>query len=141
MDQIKNGSNRSGIIKCAPMSNSWWNTPEGCKFTIDGYFKFKSGEEYWFDEDGMYHRTDGPASVRRDGTKMWYVHGIQHRLDGPAVLFSDQEMDLNEWWFEGKRISRFCIQSLIPDRLPGPITLEEFLRYLSLKNIQEVLET
>jgi hypothetical protein len=51
---------------------------------IDAY-----GNEEWFNEEGVLHRTDGPAIEYRDGLKYWYINGKMHREDGPAMITSN----------------------------------------------------
>ncbi len=46
--------------------------------------KFFSHIEY-SNEQGLLHRTDGPAREFANGDKFWYINGIRHREDGPAV--------------------------------------------------------
>lgn len=42
------------------------------------------------EEDGV------EIKVKRDGTKIWYLHGVAHRDDGPAVEYPNGE----KWWFQ-----------------------------------------
>lgn len=42
-------------------------------------------EEYHQDENGEYHREDGPAMILSDGSLHWLIHGRRHRTDGPAI--------------------------------------------------------
>jgi len=39
----------------------------------------------WVDEDGMFHRIDGPAAEGEDGSKVWFWHGVSMSIlkDGP----------------------------------------------------------
>ena len=60
------------------------------------------GTKRWYNEDGLYHRLDGPAIELLNGTKRWYLNGKQHRLDGPAVEHYD---GWYEWWANGCPIS------------------------------------
>lgn len=39
----------------------------------------------WRDHDGLIHRDDGPAAIRDDGLRYWYVHGVLDRRGGPSV--------------------------------------------------------
>ncbi len=77
----------------------------------------------WRDKDGKWHRDDGPAVIRADGTQEWYQHGYLHRDGEPAVIRPDgaQEWRQNdnlhrddgpawigpdgsqEWWQNGQR--------------------------------------
>ncbi len=53
----------------------------------------------WFtvrkDENGKWHRDDGPAAIWPDGTQQWYQHGKHHRENGPAKIWPDGSQ---EWW-------------------------------------------
>ena len=63
----------------------------------------KNGSKFWYlPSKGKthYHRLDGPAVERKDGTKQWWVNGKQHRLDGPAVEFEDGS---KHWFINDKR--------------------------------------
>lgn len=71
-----------------------------CKFTnlekffdekdIDFFEMYMTGfadpkkDQVWI-ADGETHREDGPAIIREDGTKEWYLFDKLHRLDGPAI--------------------------------------------------------
>jgi len=69
----------------------------------------------WNDEDGFYHRINGPALIGYNGDKHWYVHGKCHRLDGPAREIDNQK----QWFYKGDLID--CN------------TQEEFERIIKLK--------
>lgn len=58
----------------------------------------KSGTIKWYNEDGQYHKEDGPAIVYSNGDKFWYINGDLHREDGPAVKFIN---GYNRWWING----------------------------------------
>ena len=49
-------------------------------------------------QKGVYHREGGPAVIRYDGVKQWWVRGVRHRVDGPAVI---EENEMNQWWTNG----------------------------------------
>jgi hypothetical protein len=51
-------------------------------------------EEYK-DENGLYHREDGPAREDANGYKVWYWHGQFHRQDGPAIEY----INGNKVWY------------------------------------------
>jgi hypothetical protein len=53
----------------------------------------------WADANDEFHRDDGPAEIRPDGTQKWYQHGQLHRDDGPAVIWSDGSQ---EWYQHGE---------------------------------------
>lgn len=69
----------------------------------------KSGLKIWRNEQGQYHRTDGPAIERADGTTEWFVNGLRHRLDGPALEWASGS---KEWWVDGQ-----------PHRTDGPASI------------------
>jgi len=76
----------------------------------------------YFDENGKYHREDGPAFISKinnsvfSSFKHWYIHGKIHRLDGPAVEYSN---GISYWYLEGRFLSKIKSQ-------------EEFERYFKL---------
>ena len=49
----------------------------------------KYGTKKWYNKEGEYHRTDGPAIELANGDKSWYQDGELHRIDGPAVEYSN----------------------------------------------------
>ena len=77
-----------------------------------------------YDENGKYHREDGPAVIYYDtGREIWYRHGQLHRVGGPAeyvvgnyeiwyqndlkhrdggpAYTSTSPMGVEEWWRHG----------------------------------------
>jgi hypothetical protein len=50
--------------------------------------------------NGKWHREDGPAIERSNGTKAWYLNGLRHREDGPAVEDSN---GTKAWYLNGLR--------------------------------------
>lgn len=56
-----------------------------------------------FDQIFYYHRSDGPAVERDDGTKKWYWKGHLHRIDGPAVIHPNGE---EEYWIDDIEYSK-----------------------------------
>jgi len=63
---------------------------------------------------GTYHRTDGPAFIRRaDDTGIvilehWMQHGKFHREDGAAIIVRDSRtgaVTSEEWWSNGVKIN------------------------------------
>ena len=50
-------------------------------------------------EQGDYHRIDGPAIERNDGYKAWWINGQRHREDGPAVEYYHGG---KEWYLNGR---------------------------------------
>ena len=56
----------------------------------------------WLDDQGLYHREDGPA-IETEYGKSWYFHGAQHRGDGPAI-----ELDSGtKYWYNCGKCHRF----------------------------------
>lgn len=47
----------------------------------------KSGTKRWYNEQGKFHREDGPAIEYEDGTRCWYINDLRHREDGPAITY------------------------------------------------------
>ena len=56
----------------------------------------------WFNENGEFHRLDGPAREWPDGTKRWYQMGKLHRLDGPAIEYPDG----TKQWYQNDQLHR-----------------------------------
>ena len=59
----------------------------------------KNGDSIW-ELHGLWHREDGPAIEKADGTRKWYLHGKRYRRDGPAYEYA---VGTREWWWEDKR--------------------------------------
>ncbi len=55
---------------------------------------YPSGTKAWNNENGQFHRDDGPAIETVDGHKSWYRNGLLHRVDGPAY---EDEDGYKEW--------------------------------------------
>lgn len=52
----------------------------------------------WRDDDGNYHREEGPAVVSSDRSQEWFFDDRRHRIDGPAVEYAN---GYKEWWVNG----------------------------------------
>lgn len=63
-----------------------------------GNCQLKEWEFTWLDEDGCFHRDDGPA-VENIYRREWYQHGVLHRDDGPAVMYFQGS---EEWYVNGE---------------------------------------
>ena len=59
-----------------------------------------SGSRFYLNSAGEVHRTDGPAIIHADGTKLWYQNDQCHRTDGPAIEWTD---GTKSWYQNGKR--------------------------------------
>ena len=62
-------------------------------------------------ENEELHCVDGPAVVRADGYRAWYLNGKLHCTDGPAVVWPDGSCEWwvdgsHEWWVEGVFIKK-----------------------------------
>ena len=58
--------------------------------------------EYWKNENGEYHREDGPAFIGANGYQEWYINGKRHREDGPAVIDAD---GTQYWWINSYNVT------------------------------------
>ncbi len=58
---------------------------------------FLFGIEYQ-NEQGLIHRTDGPAIEWNDGSKEWRINGKRHREDGPTIERND---GYKSWYLNG----------------------------------------
>jgi hypothetical protein len=56
----------------------------------------------WYNKKGEFHRLDGPAIERADGSKAYYINGKAHRLYGPAIERADGS---KEYWIDGKELT------------------------------------
>lgn len=61
-----------------------------------------NGDQEWF-QNGKLHRENGPAKITKDGLEVWFKEGGVHRApeDGPAILRPD---GTREWWVNNQRI-------------------------------------
>ena len=60
----------------------------------------RTGLVRWYDDEGFYHREDGPAAVWSDGRQLWYRRGRSHFAHGPSDLWSDGTL---RWYEDGWR--------------------------------------
>lgn len=60
------------------------------------------GNQEWH-RHGKLHREGGPAKITKDGLEVWFKEGGVHRDpdDGPAILRPD---GTREWWVDNQRI-------------------------------------
>lgn len=66
----------------------------------------KYGSELWFNDDGDYHREDGPA-IKTPFNNQWYLNGDRHRTDGPAIEFLRRNPKLNNlYYFKGESLPK-----------------------------------
>jgi hypothetical protein len=57
-----------------------------------------NGSKFWL-INGKYHREKGPTVEYSDGGKLWHINGVLHREDGPAV---DCHPEI-QYWLNGKK--------------------------------------
>lgn len=59
----------------------------------------ENGDKWWW-KNGLIHRDgDDPAVEMHDGSKHWFKDGIRHRESGPAIEWAD---GTKQWWLNGK---------------------------------------
>lgn len=69
------------------------------------------GVERYSDEDGKFHRTDGPAFINpKMGFRSWWIHGKRHREDGPAIYEAGR---VDRWYLYDVQVEPFT-----PEQLP-----------------------
>jgi hypothetical protein len=51
-------------------------------------------------EDGQYHREDGPAIIHTCGTMFWFLNGKRHREGGLAAIYMPHET--KEWYLNDR---------------------------------------
>ena len=56
-----------------------------------------SGDKFWENEVGQYHREDGPAVKLVNGYQSWWLNGKRHRINGPAVEYTNGG---KEWFLD-----------------------------------------
>ena len=85
---------------------SYTANPKDIEYTINAILDTLSipeinddGDKYWYDEEGGFHRDNGPAKIYRDGAEEYFQHGSLHRLDGPAYIGSN---GYKEYWVNGR---------------------------------------
>ena len=64
---------------------------------FDVFDEFAHGR-LWRNEEGEWHRDNGPALEYKNGTRWWFKNGKAHRLDGPAAEYHDGS---KAWYIEG----------------------------------------
>ena len=67
-----------------------------------------NGTVRYQNQDGQYHRTNGPAVIWPDGLQAWYRNGLLHREDGPALA----NVHVCYWYLDGQVVSEKEFYSL-----------------------------
>ena len=44
---------------------------------------------YYYNEEGLLHKTDGPAVDSESGYAAYYINGMLHNENGPAIIYAD----------------------------------------------------
>jgi hypothetical protein len=83
-----------------PWSNEDWKSFKGWALDHGAKYDKKEQELAWVDDRGRRHRTDGPASIKKDGREEWYLNGRRHRPDGPALIRPGGH---EAWYLNGHR--------------------------------------
>ncbi len=60
------------------------------------------GTRIYSNSQGRWHRVHGPAVIRADGYKSWWLNGRLHRTTGPAVIWADGD----KMWYQNDRLHR-----------------------------------
>lgn len=58
---------------------------------------------FWRNEEGRYHRDEGPAVIWPVGTLEYVIDGMYHRLGGPAIIGPSGQ---KYYYIAGKEYSR-----------------------------------
>ena len=61
----------------------------------------RTGLVRWYDDEGFYHRVDGPALVWAHGRQLWYSRGMPHFAHGPADLWPSGTL---VWYEDGRHL-------------------------------------
>jgi antitoxin component YwqK of YwqJK toxin-antitoxin module len=103
------------------------------------------GNIFYYNEDGLLHREDGPARIYRSGSEFWYKNGVAHREDGPSSIYSSgsEEWKLNDMldrkdgpaWIHGHDIRWYRNGKI--HREDGPAWLLGDKKYWYLNGIEQ----
>ena len=69
----------------------------------------KSGSILYLDDEGKWHREDGPAYYHKDIYEEWCINGQTHREDGPARIWGPKSYTSNrnpEYWLNDIKYSK-----------------------------------
>ena len=68
---------------------------------------------YYIKDTNIKHNLYGPAIIRKNGYKEYWIENKRHRLDGPAVIYPDGR---EQYWINDKHLSKEEFE-LHPERL------------------------
>ena len=83
--------------------------------------KDERGNTFWRNEQGLLHRTDGPAYETARGYKAWYVNDKLHRTDGPAIELADGS---KSWYVNDKQLTEEEFNAQYGNKSATPATAE-----------------
>ena len=87
------------IVTVDENGTRWWYNENNLRHRTDGpAIEYADGSKFWYLHDKC-HRVDGPAVERADGTKHWYLNNQLHRTDGPAIEYAS---GTKHWYLNGK---------------------------------------
>lgn len=97
----------------------------GVRFRKGNLPAFESKKEtIWYNPKGQKHKEDGPAIVRKDGSKEWWQNGLLHRANGPAITDKHGQ---KKYYYQGQHfkhqstfdnhILQMRIQSIEPKKI------------------------
>jgi len=53
----------------------------GATIQSDGSYITKKGQVSWYNDTGAFHREDGPALLKVDGSIAWYIDGMMYTFE------------------------------------------------------------
>ena len=98
---------------------------ETYKVTVDEY-----GTIRWRNEDGQFHRLDGPAVESTNGDKFWHKNGRLHCLDGPAIEWSNGN---KLWYIEDVKYTEEAFNTKIKTTCEGKTVEVDGIKYKLVK--------
>jgi len=104
------------------VSRQEWREDNRPYKTVEYYSNGREKSEAWFDIEGSYSRSDGPALTEwwengQVSVVKWMLGGMMHREEGPAI----------ETWFANGQVRRKAwYQSNVRHRADGPASVEYY---------------
>ena len=90
----------------------------------------ENGTIRWYDEDGKYHRLEGPAVEYVDGAKTWHKNGRLHRLEGPAIEYANGD---KSWYIEDVKYTESEFNAKINPTCEGKTVEVDGIKYKLVK--------
>jgi hypothetical protein len=83
----------------------------------------------WTDDDGKYHRDNGPAFMFLL-YDIWFRHGVEHRDDGPSMVWTQKyKHHHNQWHINGHDITGEVEEWLAANNISWPFNEEETVMF------------